>query len=800
MNKQILEEVSRIHQLMGVKEVILEQNRFIKLADDVVDIIRTVRGVDDISKLTKVEQDFFKGMDDLLRGKKDDEILDFLKQNKNKPGVSKYVDEIETTLFNKLNEDYPELQQLKDTMQGAKNSQTGSAEDFTDEDIVNIINSRMDEISGSPEYKELYVNRLKKELGIKDNVKPTRKLSDDELLITRGTDETTPQRVSQEIAGLETDVTRLEDEALRLSGEQLEAKMDEFIDSWAKKLKEAELKLPPKRRFFKTNQDYLNFVSELKKGMKNSFKAYGESIDNIPQKWFDDFAQLPSEKQKAIFESALQGSTTWKPKGNAGKAWDNTVAVYNWATLKPILQKLPGGAGSGLRPWLKRLGYRYLITGFGQMWYTYISSQYKKFTDEDLTNMSATNAIADYISKDAESGSPQALGGQMVGFLTAPLFTPWNIFAGTMATYDYVTETPSQVGNGIAASKIKDLEDQGLLSSDAEAMEQILTFISEVTGQSTVEGSETYDPRLTKNVSDWKANYVALQNLLSGGGNWKDVLMGLPVSGGLNQLVVDKNKDLLYMANNGAFKIKGEGVNSYIDAIDKDGQEVQIKIKDIFTDKYNRFLGDYRPSDEQPKAADYVEFWPKEIAWDNKGGDLYNDKLQNTIGVFNPNFVGLLTPISNYLRNNGVNLPSKNLQTYAFYEEDEITKDQNGNYITDGVTEVDSFPYLVEKDKVYRIYKADDDYSMKDSEGNSIEEGVYYVTDGRQWIPLLSKAREITSQSQESTNESKTPLELFKEENPNVELTQTGAIGDLVTYKGSNNKRYKLSEGKIVEF
>jgi len=275
--------------------------------------------------------------------------------------------------------------------------------------------------------------------------------------------------------------------------------------------------------------------------------------------------------------------------------------------------------------------------------------------------------------------------------------------------------------------------------------------------------------------------------------------MGLPVSGGLNQLVVDKNKNLLYMANNGAFKIKGEGVNSYIDAIDKEGQEVQIKVEDIFADKYNRFLDDYRPSDEQPKATDYVEFWPKEIEWDNRGGSI-NEKLQNTIGVFNPNFVGLLTPISNYLRNNGVNLPSKNLQTYGFYEEDEITKDQNGNYITDGVTEVDSFPYLVEKDRAYRIYKADQDYRMKDSEGNSIEEGVYYVTDGTQWIPLLSKAREILGQQQESTNESKTPLELFKEENPNVDLTQTASIGNLVTYKGSNNKRYKLSEGKIVEF
>ena len=784
MDKQIIQEVSRIHELMGVKKHVINEQNFPRLADDIIDIIKSISKVDDISDLSRAEQEFFSELDGLLRGRKDDEIIDFLKSFENNPSFSKYISEIETTLFNKINTDNPELQNLTDSLKSYK--EDGS---YSDEDILSIINDRMSEIGGSKEYKELYVKKLKKELGIDDSVRPTNRRPDEELLLPR--EEMTPQRVQQETAELEQDVNRLEDDALRLSGEELQNKMDGFIDEWSKKLREADLKLPPKRRFFKKNQDYIDFVDELKKGMKDAFKAYGESIDKIPQQWFEDFSQLPAEKQKQIFERAIQGATTWKPKTKAGKVWDKTVDAYDWATLKPILSKLPGGEASGMKGWLKRLGYRYLITAVGQMWFTFISGQYKKFTDEDLTNLSATNKISDWITGEAQSGSPRAVAGQMVSFLLSPLFTPWNLFAGGLSTIEYTRGTPEQVGEGKAASIIKDLEDQGLLSADVDSLQTILEYISSVVGEN-VEGSETYNPKLSKNIASWKANYAALQQLLSGGGDYKDILFGLPVSGGLNQLVVDKNKDLHYIGNNGAFKIKGEGVNSYIDAVDSEGNQVQIKVKDIFEDKYNRFLSDYRPLDEQPKSENYVQFWPKTIKWDQRGGNL-NDKFTNTIGVWNPNLVSILTPITNYLRNSGVSLPSKYIQSYGFYKTDELERDVDGNYELDNIKEVDSFPYLVEDGKAYRIYKADENYNLKDSEGNDIEKDVYYVTDGTKWYPLLSKAKEILGQS------NNTPTSIGQEK-------KWGSIKPVgnqsIYYTGPNytGDRYKMENGEFVKF
>src|SRR5210317_1022242 len=110
MDKQLIQEVSRIHELMGVNNLIVEQNRFTSLADDLVDIIKTVKGVDDISKLSRTEQDFFNAIDAAAEAipPKEDEIFDILKSNETKIGVSKYVDDINIALFNKINDEIPE--------------------------------------------------------------------------------------------------------------------------------------------------------------------------------------------------------------------------------------------------------------------------------------------------------------------------------------------------------------------------------------------------------------------------------------------------------------------------------------------------------------------------------------------------------------------------------------------------------------------------------------------------------------------------------------------------------------------
>ena len=106
MDKQLIQEVSRIHELMGVNNLIVESNRFTSLADDLVDIIKTVKGVDDISKLSRTEQDFFNALDAAVAGNKEDEIIDILKSYEKTS--AKYIDEIYTELFNQLNNEIPD--------------------------------------------------------------------------------------------------------------------------------------------------------------------------------------------------------------------------------------------------------------------------------------------------------------------------------------------------------------------------------------------------------------------------------------------------------------------------------------------------------------------------------------------------------------------------------------------------------------------------------------------------------------------------------------------------------------------
>jgi len=805
MDKQLIQEVSRIHELMGVNNLIVEQNRFIRLADDLVDIIKKLKG-DDVTQLADTDQKFITDLEGALKGDRDDEIIDVLKfYEKTSP---KYVDEIYTELFNKLNNDIPELKNLTDTL--ILNKDRYSSEP---ERLVGVMDNTLKQVEGSVDYKNLYKDRLKKELGISDTVKTTRTTDDfvdlsPEAIAARQAD---AQKLADDAAAsMEREVAALEDDITRLSGAELDVKMDEFISSWSKDLYDADLKLPKKKRWFKTNQDYVSFVNQLKKVMRETYKAFGESIDSIPEKWFDDFGQLTAEKQKDIFEEAIKNSNTFKPKGNAGKVWDGITKGYDWATLKPLYSKFPGGSEQGWKGFFKRMGYRYLTTAIGQMWFTYINSMYKKFTDEELINWSSTNLLDDWITGGADAGSPKALAGDIVSFMTGPLFLPWNVFANTVSTAKYGLSTPDEVSGGFTQSQIKTLQDQGLTASDAESIQTILDFIATVTGES-VEGSETLDPKLTADITKWRALYKTFTSI-GQNKNYADLLYGLPTSSGINQFVVDKNKELWYVANNGAFKIEGEGQNSYITAVNSEGQKVQIKIKDIFNDKFNRFLPDYKPVSEQPTNENFVQFWPEEIRWDRRGSSTENSELSALIGVHNSNLGGLLTPIKKYLLDEGINLPSKYLQTYGFYSEDDITREQDGNITVQAGTEEDSFPYLVDDGSAYRIKEADKDYfNLEDTDGDYVRGGEYYVTDGSKWSKwekLTKKAREIlrtsdNSQTQNTTtpsSQASTPQDEWKQQHTNGSIKPVGNVNIYYTGPNYTGDRYKMENGEFVKF
>ena len=811
--KNIITEISRIQEIMYGKSIISE-GKITRFADDLADFIKTFKTT---SKYTNATSELVSYVDEIASLakstdiNKEQKIIDLLNAERANSQLLSTVDEFEGLIYKKMHEGQPDLKDIRNNVETFKNEKNpDGTSKYTDEDVNGYIDETVKDLDGAA--KELYVRKLKEEFGIKVDTptvstSTTRKLSDDELLIK------TKREVSTEAASLENKVNSLETDLPKLEGAELEKRIDEFVEAWAQTLKKIDGKvgaLPGKKKFFKTNQEYTLFVTELKKSLNEAFKAIDKSIDSIPEKYFDDFANLPADKQLKVLRQARDNAKLLLPPGKGKSALDAIFAVYDVASLNILFKKLPGGTasaagfGPAAKAFLKRLGWKMTANlVLGACW-NIMNAGVKKIEDEDLIDTSAGGLLDMMFGEStAESWTPawaaQKLGGM---FLNSATFG-WTATSFIISFGDWAN-TDSEPGLNGTNKNNKQFDDLGMSASDAESIEALENFMNIITPNTNIETGDN----ISYDISKW--NYL-IGSLRDGKIDYTDMIYGLPTSG-INQIRVDANKEFWYIGDNGMFKIEGvivpEGqeANPYIEVKDSEGNQSQIIIKDIFLDKYNRFLADYYPVTEQPTSGASLRFWPMEVKWDEKGSKSQTAELSKLVGVWNPNLIGIVSPITNFLKASGTTLPSKYLQPYGYYKEEDITRNEDGTIDVKPGTDVERFTYLVENGNAYRIYQADKDYyNVIDSDGDEVKGGVYYVvpSGGGQWAKLTTKAREILSKADDktttSTNENLSPKELF-EKNNNVKLTLTASIGDLAVYKGSDNKRYKLSEGKIEDF
>jgi len=293
-----------------------------------------------------------------------------------------------------------------------------------------------------------------------------------------------------------------------------------------------------------------------------------------------------------------------------------------------------------------------------------------------------------------------------------------------------------------------------------------------------------------------------------------DGMYGLP----FNQFYFN-GSDVYLVNKNGRFTVKGLDTDEpYIEGKNEDGEIEQIKIKTLFEPNDNtlfiesgqdRYFEHLTPTDEQTKLVIYSPNAPINII--NPTG-FNNQRLLNSVGVANTNSsVASLEEKADILRKIPGVKPS-DLVIYTMYDMDNLiaNPEKEGTFILKTKEQNDgeepkalgSFVYYIDGKGPKDALGYSPAYRLQEGKGTSgYEYGVWYIgkkEDDKSWLNFKEWFEKNDTSTTQSTNENLSPKEQFEKDN-NVKLTLTASIGDLAVYK-ANGKRYKLSEGNIVEF
>ena len=294
-----------------------------------------------------------------------------------------------------------------------------------------------------------------------------------------------------------------------------------------------------------------------------------------------------------------------------------------------------------------------------------------------------------------------------------------------------------------------------------------------------------------------------------------DGTYGLPI-----KQFIFNGSDVYLINKNGRFTVKGLDTDEpYIEGENEDGETEQIKIKTLFEPNDNtlfiesgqdRYFEHLKPTDEQTKLVIYSPNAPINII---KPTGFNDERLLNSIGIANTNSSAKsLEEKADILRKIPKVKPS-DLVIYTMYSKDDVVEnpDKLGTFRLKTKEENDgneprafgSFVYYIDGKGTKDELGYSPAYRLQEGKGKQgYDYGVWYMgknEDGKSWINFKEWFEKNNTSTTQSTNENLSPKEQFEKDNPNTKLTLIAAIGDLAVYKGSDNKRYKLLEGKIVD-
>jgi len=803
MDKKLISEISRIHELMGTKNLITEQ-AITRIADDLLDFVKSwrstgtnkvIRTASEFDNLSDDAKKFFDELESMVNSKKDDEILDLFNQNRNSD-VSTYITRMENKIYDDIHTNTEDLKPWKDNLERYK-----TEEGFSDSTINEFIDEEIDARNWSQQKKDLYKRKLREELGITNKSTGT-KLSDAE--IAQRMDDITGSKssgVADDVASIETRAETSFDQSKFY--ESIDAQFNEYqkiADDLVNATKNTDKPFVYPKRLKKVKN-----AEEFKSQLQTEIEVEVNKVlgDNRLKAKLEDYEKAlnkltKAEKQAAItravetaakntksrfikiLESMFRAGRLPFAKYNQMKKW-----VGNNIKAIPVVgENLVNIYSKTVGRWWVKLILNLALTGSNM----FTEYRVRKYYDEDMVLPTWYNTVP-------------FVGGasDWVRWLTGMVFGGeallYNIIAVTTNNIMYSDEMEDKP-SFVLGAKITEFKDSGMLpeiqfSGDDETLEKFRKFLGKVTP--------------TGSASTALTEFLSAKNISSALNFWEnftedglmDDFFGMP----FNQIYLVKNK-FYYVTENGRFEIlDAEGDKPYIETL-KDGKKENIYIKDIFLDKYPRFLEGYEVSREEDKV-------PLEIVKQNTIGSVFPDnkmlnpildgKFEDTVGIYVPSSVKktALTQVSDSDLRNKLN--SRDILTFDFYKAmDVIPNEAKGEgwfKPKEGADRIDDFIYYNDNGTPLRIV-------LTQAREVNYEPNTYYILnkEGTEWTKLSDFLDERAPNNTTSTNESKTPKEQFETENPGIKLTLKASIGDLAVYEGDNNKRYKLSEGKIVEF
>lgn len=848
--KLISEEIKRIHELMGVETLINEIFDDLKSSNLINEqilgliprLVKPGAKMSDAVEFARLIKDntMVNASGQLIRaaqiphatklvqlgdgGNWEEFTTELIDLSKNPVGTPQRIvaDEIIGGLVRKINDAHTELKNYESNLNQVKNDAitNGMSEAEATERMQRLIDQDFYSPTKQVEFaqtqvRDIYVNNLRKNLDLDTEWKLP--LED---VVKQKTDVFTKLELSKKKAiedrwdDLQKVMAALEKHS-KLRGDNPPFKRPDWLSSKAK-VEE-----------FKTN-----VIDSIKNAVDARFKSLEVASEATLEKWLLELSKMdPAEQEAAILKvvnrvSKVQDSILKRFGVGAYKSTIGNIqgALVNVAEISKYLFKLDF---KGLAQYFSNT---FKTFAFKLLWITVIYtineiSEYfiRKYYDKDTLAPVVSIGLPPFGGTSSDWGSYL---GKL--FITGPILI-WN--AGAALTNGVYYGIHLQTEEGLTYEEELDNTVAVLKSEKILPTTKTRVLGDENTEQLLIKLFEYLSPN-----EEWKSDDF-LSNVIKFGGtfigdsssllDW-DIVTGLPIE----QFYV-VGKDIYFVNKNGRFNVSytvdSEGnISSPPTIRGKEGvygdpdEETIINLKDLFAVKdgepLNRYLRDLYPIDEQTPISEPLTAYPKVI---------YNPPgFVGESAIISENSVGLVNTETNIimqgLATSGLDLDMSKFVSYEFYKPEEVEADPEKEgyfrtrpgtspipyltitfgdkmlpqvvfYVDDKGTKVDgNYP-------VYRIAKVADNPA-----DTSLTPGMWLIRkpkDGKNWQPLKDVATKLQfgSNTTQSTNENLSPKEQFEKDNPSTKLTLIASIGDLAVYRGSDNKRYKLLEGKIVD-
>lgn len=674
----------------------------------------------------------------------------------------------------------------------------------------------------SPYLREKAIKAAKKKAGLDPNYKPVRKTTSTLTKIQRIRNTVESWFKSVETKKTEL-LTRLDSATTE---EEFKKILDEYMDFMSSSYKQLGL---PKESWIKWfNGDYNAWKTKVERDFK---KIYSQNIKNVEDStWWKYVQKLTDAQKDEVIKDAVSKALKKVEKKVDSKTFEKLKKWASRLSGKTLMDK------AGLSVWhqsLVRLGVYVFINAET----AYVAKKLKEDYDIDLPDWLPPYTV-DFESWGYGSNVIGNIGAIISNILlTIPNLIVAFIEYGVYLLYNkdeddtyrvklenYITQLEQQKYNFNLNTAQNDKLHTFVTNmyKGVPGYESLLEVLDTVHSGATGSELRVKTNKLKDLPALWQiwANQVP-DNVKLTEDDYREIFYGLPIAipgfAGNNQ-IIPINDDFYYVTPGNLFKIEDfEGEDPYINGVE-DGDDVVIKLRDIFLKDKNKFLPGITAKDEPPvidlQVAEYNLKVNENDGWPSKDMEI----LLNSTGILSNKYLpqSEVNKLKEHVKKYGKEINLGKIAHYRFYNDGDLKKTHSNEFTPiegkfpvkkENGDNLEAFYYIDKDGTPLRILNLEKDITgISSLAQNSLNnttmlKDVWYARKDGKWYPLIDLLdNSPENNTAPSASAAKSPKEKWEEEHPGVKLTQTGAIGKLVTYSGSDGKRYKQENGQIVEF